>query len=65
MPEDVMIYYTECKHGKNKLHYAIQAENYDTYLGIISDCIDQDPTMQFGEYKLFTPKEYEDFLKGY
>ena len=65
MSNNVMIYYTECRHGKDRVHYAIQAESEDAYFEIIDDCREQDPTMQFGEYQLFTPKEYSDFLKGY
>lgn len=64
MTDDVMIYYTDCYQGGRKLHYAIQAESYEAYIDIVTDCKEQDPTMRFGEYKLFTPKEYKEFLRG-
>lgn len=62
---DVLIYYTECHQGRKQMHFAIQAEDEDTYRSIVADCQKEYPDMIFGKYEIFTPKEYSAFLRGY
>jgi hypothetical protein len=62
---DVMVYYTECRQGKNKIYLAIQAKDEDTYKAMLADYLEDYPGIVVCGYELKTPKEYQNYVRGY
>lgn len=65
MTDDVLVYYTECREGKQKYYLAIQADSKESYDAMVDDFISQNPGCTILGYTIKTPKEYKEYLRGY